>query len=125
MDIWKYIRSQRLTMTLIFSSVGMYYFAFGAGFAWLPVALVRLFGFSPANAGIALGLVMAVSTVAGVVIAGWAMRFNLPKYGKVAPLRICMIVMLFGLAPSLLMLLAKTGFEVSGRLLRRFPSLRV
>jgi MFS family permease len=111
-DIWKYIRSQRLTMTLIFSSVGMYYFAFGAGFAWLPVALVRLFGISPANVGIVLGLLMAVSTVAGVAIAGWAMRLYLPKYGKGAPLRISMIAMLFGLASLPFMLMAKTGVEV-------------
>jgi MFS family permease len=111
-DIWQYVRSQRLTMTLIFSSVGMYYFAFDAGFTWLPVVLVRLFGVSPANAGIALGLLLAVSTVAGVAIAGWTMRFYLPKYGKAAPLRICVIVMLFGLAFSPLMLLAKTDVEI-------------
>jgi MFS family permease len=111
-DVGGYIRSQRLTVTLIFSSIGMYCFAYGAGFAWFPVVLERLFGVSPGDAGIALGLLFAVSTVAGVVISGWAMRFYLPKYGKAAPLRIGMIAMLFGLTPSPLMLLAKTSGEI-------------
>lgn len=110
-DFLPYLRSQFRTIASVYSSIGVYTFAFGAAFAWMPIVLVRFYGLTPASSGIALGLLIGLGSLSGILIAGVTMRFIVPKYGKLAPLRIGRISMLFALVPGLFLIAAREPWQ--------------
>lgn len=70
-DYLRYIRVHwqvYLSHYLGFSLIGL---VFNAATAWLPAYLMRLHGFSPAQAGFWLGSILLVAGVGGVLSGGW------------------------------------------------------
>lgn len=107
-----YLREHFATLATFFVGIGVFVFAFQAAFSWFPVALTRYYGVSPASTGLILGTVMAVGTLAGVVISAVAMRRYVPRYGKGVAMRICRIAMGLSLPVSLLFGLATTAWQI-------------
>jgi MFS family permease len=116
-----YVREHRGTLALVFGFTCIFMLAFGSIFGWTPFALTRIWGLSPAQDGAAMGIVTAVTTIAGTV-AAWVLmhRFG-NRWGPAAPLRIGVYAMVIA-APTLILapfattswqLLALVGCQVA------------
>ena len=109
---FNYLRRYHKAVVPVFGSISMYVFAFGAVFNWLPIMLVRYYDFSPTNSGMALGGLMAVETLIGLATAQFAMRVVVPRYGRLATLRISKIAMLVGFVPTPFLLAANSAWQI-------------
>jgi len=83
-----YVREHRGTLALVFGFTGIFMFAFGSIFGWTPFALTRIWGLSPAQDGVAMGVVTAVTTIAGTLAAWLLMHRFGSRWGPAAPLRL-------------------------------------
>ncbi len=95
----------------VFIGFGLSYSAKTMMFVWAPPALIRVFGEGTAAAGIRLGAITAVSSVAGVLASGLAYRRLHPRLGSLAAPRIAQFGMWVAVAASLLLLLPRTAIE--------------
>lgn len=77
-------------------------------FGWLAVAIVRMFGETPATVGMHLGQVFAFGSVAGVVFANLLARLLRRRNADFAPLRVAQIGAAAALLLSSLYLFAET-----------------
>jgi MFS family permease len=116
-DFAAYLRRHLRTVILIFGSISMYVFAYGAVFYWIAIMLIRYYGYSPSSGGIALGVELAAQTVIGLTIASLAMRVVAPRLGRLATLRISRIAMLVAFAPTPFLLLATSTLQIFGLVL--------
>lgn len=70
-EVLAFLRANRRTFVAVVAGIGFYNAAvYGSG-AWVPTYLVREFAWSYAEAGMAMGLVMCVSSPLGVIAASW------------------------------------------------------
>lgn len=97
-----YVREHLGTLALVFGFTGIFMFAFGGIFGWIPFALTRIWGLSPAQDGMAMGLVTAVTTVGGTVAAWLLMQRFGSRWGAAAPLRLGLYVMVIA-SPALIL----------------------
>ena len=103
-----YLRTHGGAAALIVSALCAHAMPFGALFVWMPAALTRLFGVTPAQNGLGLGVALASGCVVGVGLAAWLMRRLQASVGGAAPLRICWIAMAASLPlPALLMFVTR------------------
>lgn len=86
--ITRYVRAQLGTLLLMFGSLSVFLFAFGSILGWIPLALTRLWGMSPAEDGLQLAIATAAGSVIGTMIAWGLMRRSADSWGPAAPLRI-------------------------------------
>jgi MFS family permease len=116
-----YVRKHVGTLALVFGFTGIFMLAFGSIFGWTPFALTRIWGLSPAQDGVAMGIVTAVTTIVGTA-AAWVLmhRFG-SRWGSAAPLRLGIYAMVIA-APTLVLspftassgqLLALVGCQVA------------
>ena len=99
-----YLRAHGGAAALVITALCAHVLPFGALFVWMPAALTRLFGVTPAQNGLGLGVALAVGCGVGVGVAAWLMRRLEGALGGRAALRICWCAMLASLpAPALLM----------------------
>ena len=107
-----YLRDHAKTVVLIFGSMSLYVFAYGAVMGWLPIMMIRQFGLSPGDSGMVLGCLMAAETVIGLTIAALAMPVVTPRRGRLATLHISRIAMLVAFVPTPFLLLANSAPQV-------------
>lgn len=102
LPIIPYVRAHLGTLLLVFGFTGVFMFAFGSIFGWIPFALTRIWGLSPAQDGMAMGIVSAATTVAGTSAAWLLMRRFAGTWGPAAPLRLGFYAMLV-VSPALIL----------------------
>lgn len=102
LPIIPYVKAHLGTLLLVFGFTGVFMFAFGSIFGWIPFALTRIWGLSPAQDGMAMGIVSAVTTVAGTSVAWLLMRRFASAWGAAAPLRLGFYAMLL-VSPTLIL----------------------
>lgn len=100
--ILPYVRRHRGTLVLVFGFTAIFMLAFGSIFGWIPFALTGIWGLSPAQDGVAMGIITAASTMTGT-LAAWLLmrRFGRP-WGSAAPLKLGFYAMLI-VSPTLLL----------------------
>lgn len=103
LPIIPYVRAHLGTLLLVFGFLGVFMFAFGSIFGWIPFALTRVWGLSPAQDGIAMGIVSAVTTVVGTLAAWLLMRRFASSWGSAAPLRLGLYAILI-VSPTFILL---------------------
>jgi MFS family permease len=89
-----YLRAHGGTVLRVCLAFGLTCFAYGGYLVWLPVATARLFGVSPAENGLWMGVATAGGTVIGVACATWLMARYRPIYGHITPFRLAWVVLL-------------------------------
>ena len=109
-----YVRAHRGTLALVFGFTGIFMFAFGSIFGWTPFALTRIWGLSPAQDGVAMGVVTAVTTVAGTLVAWLLMRRFGSRWGPAAPLRLGFYAMVAAGPTLILSPLAQSSSQLLG-----------
>jgi MFS family permease len=97
-----YVRAHLGTLVLMFGSVAAFLFAFGGIIGWIPVALTRIWGLSPTQDGLGMGIATAAGTVVGTLAAWVLMRRFGSSWGPAAPLRLGVYAMLV-VAPTLIL----------------------
>ncbi|MGB6487364.1 MAG: MFS transporter [Steroidobacteraceae bacterium] len=102
LPIVPYVKAHRGTLLLVFGFTAIFMFAFGSIFGWIPFALTRIWGLSPAQDGMAMGIVTAATTIAGTLAAWLLMRRFAKPWGPAAPLRLGLYAMLI-VAPTLIL----------------------
>ena len=121
LPIAPYVRAHLDTLLLLFGFLGVFMFAFGSIFGWIPFALTRIWGLSPAQDGMAMGIVTAATTIAGTLAAWLLMRRFASRWGPAAPLRLGFYAMII-VSPTLILspftetswqLLALVGCQVA------------
>ena len=90
-DVWAYIRDNRSTfLCLNFGIACLTLSSYGAA-GWVPSFFVRKHGWSPAQAGMIFGLIVAVAGTLGVMAGGWlADRLRLRGHAD-AELRVALL----------------------------------
>ena len=83
-----YVKAQLGTLLLMFGSLSIFLLAFGSILGWIPLALTRIWGMSPAEDGLQLAIATAVGSVIGTAAAWALMRRLADTWGPAAPLRI-------------------------------------
>jgi MFS family permease len=86
--IMPYVRAHLPTLLLMFGSLSVFLFAFGSILGWIPLALTRIWGLSPAEDGLQMAIATTAGSVAGTAIAWALMRRLARSWGPAAPLRI-------------------------------------
>jgi MFS family permease len=98
-----YVKAHLGTVLLVFGFTAIFMFAFGSIFGWIPFALTRIWGLSPAQDGTAMGIITAATTIAGTLTAWLLMRRFGKPWGPAAPLRLGFYAMLI-VSPTLILL---------------------
>lgn len=70
-EVVNYFKAHRRTIGSVVLATGCYYAAVYGSTAWVPSYLVRQFGWSYADAGTAMGLMMCICAPLGVLGASW------------------------------------------------------
>jgi MFS family permease len=84
---WQFLAAHKAATMSLFAGLGLYMLAFGGYLVWLPVAATRLFGTTPAQNGVAMGMAVAVGTLGGVASATFVMRRMIDRLGSMATVR--------------------------------------
>lgn len=100
--IMPYVKAQLPTLLLMFGSLSVFLFAFGGIIGWIPLALTRIWGMSPAEDGLQMAIATAAGSVAGTMIAWVLMRRFADSWGPAAPLRLGVYAMVV-VAPTLIL----------------------
>lgn len=119
-DLGPYMRRHGRTVALVATSLSFYGLPFLAVLTWTPAALTRLFGATPSQNGLGIGLALGLGCLAGVTLAAWLMRVMIPRLGAKAPLRISALTLLASLpAAGFYPFVANTGqaFAIVGVLM--------
>ncbi len=103
-----YFSAHRWTLFPLFIGFGAIGAANFTVFGWMAVAIVRLFGTSPAEVGVKLGQVFGIGSITGIVAANLLARWLMKRDADVAPLRVAQAGALTALCLSLLYLIATT-----------------
>ncbi|MEO6248981.1 MAG: MFS transporter [Sphingomicrobium sp.] len=93
--LFEHLSSHRWAMAWMVSALVMYLVAFAGFLVWLPVVATRLFGTSPAQNGVSMGIATGIGMVGGVLISTIALRFLFARIGQRAPVRVAWLIMLF------------------------------
>ncbi len=89
-----------------FSFMVLYSYSFSA---WTPAVLSRNYGFTPAESGLWLGLVILLSAPAGIMVGSFLSQRLVGKFGKGAALQVGVYAAVAGLIPAVLFPLAPTA----------------
>ncbi len=100
--IMPYVRAQLRTLLLMFGSLSVFLFAFGGIIGWIPLALTRIWGLSPAEDGLQMAVATAVGSVVGTIAAWVLMRRFADSWGPAAPLRVGVYALAI-VAPTLIL----------------------
>jgi len=103
-----YCRAHAQTLLSMFAGFGAIGAANFTVFGWIAVAIVRLFGATPAEVGVRLGQVFAVGSIVGVTAANLLAKRLARRDADTAPVRVAELGALTALAFSLLYLVATT-----------------
>lgn len=95
-----YFREHLRTLVGVFVGFGFAASAWGTIQTWMPVALVRVFGQTPAQTGVRLGITAAVASLIGVLASGLLVRKLRGRFGDHTPMRVAQ----FGIAVAALLL---------------------
>ncbi|HKR88878.1 MAG TPA: MFS transporter [Phenylobacterium sp.] len=96
-----HLLAHRRTIGLILAAISLMTLASGGMLAWMPVSMARIFGVTPAENGIALGLSCLFGALAGVGGASLLQRWLQPRLGRRAALRLIWVPLLCA-APTVL-----------------------
>lgn len=89
-----FLRSHASTLFLVFLGLALFSMAFGGFLVWLPVAAARLFGVTPVQNGLGMGLATGCGTVSGVLTGTLLLRRYSTLIGAGASLRIGWVTLL-------------------------------
>ncbi len=106
-----FIRCHWRTFTYIYGTIAAYGFAVNSSFAWMPVAIPRIFGTEPSEVGIQMGVAIAVAAIVGLAIPPLGLRF-LPGNYLLKPFRMGGAMMAIALLPTLFMLVATSPWQI-------------
>lgn len=79
--------------------------------AWSPTYIIRVFGVTPGEVGLALGVASTVGGLAGVLIAALVITKLLSLYGSLAPRHLYKYAMLLTIVPGMLQLFAASATQ--------------
>jgi MFS family permease len=106
--ILPFMKAHVRTLFPIFIGFGLIGAANFVPLAWLSVIIIRTFGEQPADVGVDLGRVFAVSSVLGVVVANLVARQMAKTAPDTAPIRVAQLGALVSLSATLLYLFAQS-----------------
>lgn len=90
-EVWAYLRDNRSTFLCLNLGVAWLTFSSYGAAGWVPTFFVRKHGWTPAQAGMIFGLIVAVAGTLGVMAGGWlADRLRLRGYAD-AELRVALL----------------------------------
>lgn len=92
-SVMPYLRAHGRTAIVFFVALALYCFAYGGYLVWLPVAAARLFGVTPAQNGLGMGVATGIGTLLGVTAGTLALRYWRPRLGARAAVRLTWISM--------------------------------
>jgi MFS family permease len=106
-----YLRRHGAAVAIVLAALWAYGLPFGALLTWVPAALARLFGSSPAASGTGLGAGLAIGCTLGVGLAALLMRHVTRRLGSRAPFRISYWALLASLPTALLLACVTSAWQ--------------
>jgi MFS family permease len=93
-NLLRFLRSHASALTLVFVGLALFSMAFGGFLVWLPVAAARLFGATPAQNGLGMGLATGCGMMGGVLAGTLLLRRYSALIGAIASIRIGWLALL-------------------------------
>jgi MFS family permease len=93
-NLLPFLRNHASALFLVFVGLAFFSMAFGGFLVWLPVAAARIFGATPVQNGLGMGLATACGMVGGVLIGTLLLRRYSTLIGGVASIRIGWVALL-------------------------------
>ena len=111
LPIAPYLRANWKTLGCLLGTIAAYGLPMTSTFAWLPLAMPRIFGTAQSSVGVQMGIALAIGTICGLLLPPIA---NKLLRGK-SPLRSINLARAFlvaALVPTILLLFAATPWQV-------------
>lgn len=112
--VLSYLRAHPRTLFSLFIGFGAIGAANFTVFGWMSIAIVRLFGVSPAEVGLKLGQIFAIGSGVGVFAANALARWFAKRNAPAAPLRVAQVGALAAVSLSFLYLIASSPAQFYG-----------
>jgi MFS family permease len=93
-DLLPFLRNHASALLLIFVGLALFSMAFGGFLVWLPVAAARLFGVTPVQNGLGMGLATGCGMISGVLTGTLLLRRYSTLIGAAASIRIGWVALL-------------------------------
>lgn len=111
-QILPFLRAHWLVFACIYGAIAAYTLTLTSAFAWLPVAMPRMFATVEASSvGIQLGIAVGAGSVIGLCLAPAGLKF-MPGDAVVKPLNLARILLLSASVPTALMLFAWQPWQI-------------
>lgn len=104
-----FFRSHGITISTTYLGITFYYIAFFVFLFWVPALLERRFGVTTADASIAVGTPLIVSSIAAIVLANLGLWYFKSGWQELAPLRMVMAGCVLALPSAILAGLSTTA----------------
>ncbi len=101
-----YAREHGVAATGLYTAIAFTSFAGLAVMSWTPTYVIRLYGVTPAEAGLALGISATIGGMLGVAIAALLISKMFSRYGSLAPRHLYQYSMLLTIVPAMMQLFA-------------------
>lgn len=97
-----YARDNKATLFCIFGAIAAYSIGLSSTLVWIPVALPRLFGVTPASIGVQLGGALAVGAILGLIVAALLAKFWRGDQ-RLTPFRVAQLLLAVAVVPTVLL----------------------
>jgi MFS family permease len=94
-----FVKANGRTFGLVFTGILGYCLPMSAAYGWLPVAVFRAFGMTPAQAGVRMGTAMGIASIVGVTLPSIASRLT-GGVGATRSLRLACALIALAIAPT-------------------------
>jgi MFS family permease len=106
-----FVRANWRAIACIYGAIAAYSLPLNSSFAWLPIAMPRIFGIDSAAVGVQLGGAIAMGIFVGLILAPLGARL-MPGTSTLKPLHLARFFMLVALLPTAFMLIAATPWQI-------------
>lgn len=107
-----FLRNHAPALFLIFVGLALFSMAFGGFLVWLPVAAARIFGATPVQNGLGMGLATALGMIGGILTGTLLLRRYHPLIGIIASIRIGWVALLLATPVLFLFPFATSAVQV-------------